>query len=291
MYIYLIKTREETRPDSQVFSYPKHNDDYGVEQDFYDYLICHYPFITDDPDKALWHYLPVYWTRWHLNHDYGKTGVGELENSLADCLTDSSRTFTICQYEDGPLIPLDKTTIFYPCRKEVEGYDIPLLSRELAEPWLFKPKSKKYLASFMGRISTHPLRAQMRNELSGLKDVFVYDGNLGTSLFVRKLLQSKVALCPRGYGGTSFRFYESMQLGVPPVLISDIDTRPFKNDIDWDVCSFYVKDVKELKSLLGNMDRYDTDRMGVKAKEVWYNCLRYGVWCKYVIKTLSRRNA
>ena len=39
MKIYILETDLKARPKNQPFSYPRHNHNYGVEQNFYDYLI------------------------------------------------------------------------------------------------------------------------------------------------------------------------------------------------------------------------------------------------------------
>ena len=109
MKIFILKIDSKLRPLNQPFTYPKHNNDYGVEQNFYDFLMKNQYLLTDSIDEANWHYLPVYWTRWHLNHNYGTTGLDELEKMVSESIVDDSKTFTICQYDDGPLINIGQT--------------------------------------------------------------------------------------------------------------------------------------------------------------------------------------
>jgi hypothetical protein len=104
------------------------------------------------------------------------------------------------------------------------------------------------------------------------------------------MLRSYIALCPRGYGGSSFRFYEAMQLGVVPLLIGDIDTRPFKPFLDWDHLSLYARSVDKA---LGVLDSYTTDELlqfGERARRVWKERLTFGKWCRYVFKELETIN-
>lgn len=286
MKIYVLPVPDRFRPEAAAFKYPKHNDDYGVEQDFHKYLLKEDALTVQSPDNADWHYLPVYWTRWHLNHDFAKSGVEELREEVSGAVIDAAKTFTVCQYDDGPVVKLGKTKVFLASRKGGDGIDIPLLSSPHKRPF-FTP-SKKYLASFSGRLSTHPLRGEMAGRLSGRGDVcIVVTRKLGSRHFVKLMLKSHVALCPRGYGGGSFRFFEAMQLGVVPFLLGDIDTRPFKKFIDWDEVSFYSASGAGVAEVLDSVSVETLLEMGKKAARLWEEDMVYQRWCKYVIKELG----
>ena len=92
---------------------------------------------------------------------------------------------------------------------------------------------KRYLFSFAGRDS-----AKVRKRLCQLPwpaDVFVYDttckyhafgdkfkeNDLWEKRFFEILQESKFALCPRGVGAASLRLFESMRMGVAPIILSD----------------------------------------------------------------------
>ncbi|OHD19325.1 MAG: hypothetical protein A2086_00960 [Spirochaetes bacterium GWD1_27_9] len=285
MKIYILPVNDKFMPKTQPFKYPQHNKDFGVEQDFYLFLQNNKDYLTDDPQKADWHYIPIFWTRWHLNHNYGKEGLEELQNEVDRLLLDDNKTFTVCQYDDGTVVNIKKSKAFLASRKTNEGYDIPLLCSPHKEPF-FKPQ-KKYLASFLGRIATHPIRQSMLALLKDRRDVFIYDGSLKTNAYVKKIMESYISLCPRGYGGSSFRFFESMQLGVVPFLVGDIDTRPFKNFINWDEMSFYSENTENMLNIIKNYDNNKLISMGLKCKEFYYNNLIYQKWCKYVIYQLE----
>jgi len=92
---------------------------------------------------------------------------------------------------------------------------------------------KRYLYSFSGRDSS-PVRLKLF-KLQKNKDGFICDSTKQFAAFgpspepketwqkdyVRVLNESKYALCPRGVGATSLRLFESMKMGVAPVLLSD----------------------------------------------------------------------
>jgi len=273
-------------PGNQVNTYPLHNQDFGVEQDFFEFLKNNPRLQTADPSKADWHYLPIYWTRWHVNHDYAKTGLSELQNYVDDAIINSKITFTICQYDDGPVVNTGDTTQLLASRKSYFGIDIPLLSSAHRIPW-FAPRKKTILASFVGRLSTHKLRQEMAQHLSKVSGVSIVDSSQGTGRYVNIMLRSHIALCPRGYGGSSFRFFEAMQLGVVPFLIGDQDVRPFKNKIDWEKISIYTDSPAKISRIL---DKYSTDQllsMGKAARLVWQNQLTYQKWCNLALEELK----
>ena len=286
MKIYINKVDSKFQPETQSFKYPKHNDDFGVEQDFYKFLHLHPELITENPDTADWHYLPIYWTRWHLNHDYGKNGIQELQEQANRFILNADKTFTICQYDDGPLVNLGQTVVFLSSRKGSEGIDIPLLCSPHKIPRFFKP-SKKYLASFVGRLATHRIREEMNELLKDRKDIFICNGNKGPKFFVRRTLASYVCLSPRGYGGSSFRLFEAMSLSVVPMLIGDVDTRPFKKFINWDSASLYCSDAADVNTIIDSIDRQALVELGSNALTLYRECLCYQKWCNYVIKELE----
>jgi len=282
MKIFILQVDKKFQPDKLPFPYPSYNSEWGVEQDFLSYLENNPNLVTKNGDEADWFYLPIFWTRWHVNHNYASEGLRELQNEVSKFIPD--KIFTICQYDDGPVIDVKNITVFYASRKEEEGLDIPLLASDLP----YKPENvtKKYLASFVGRLSNHPVRTQMAELLKNRGDVKIVDGNCGVDFFINQMAESQIALCPRGYGGSSFRFFEAMQLGTVPMLIGDIDTRPFKKFITWNAYSFYLRDVSKINEFLDNIKDTRLDRMNEMTKKArkW---LGYQSWCKYVIMELE----
>ena len=284
MKIYILPIDKKTQPEDQPWRYPKHSENFGVEQDFLKYLHNNPFLLTDNPNDADWHYLGAYWTRWHVGHDFAKTGLEELQEAVNKAIVDDKKTFTICQYDDGPVVNVGKTIQFLASRKTEAGIDIPLLCSDHELPF-FKQK-KKYLASFLGIVSTHKIRSEMIDELKGRKDVYIYDGHKPVDEFVKTTLQSYVALTPRGYGGSSFRFFEAMQMGVVPFLIGEPDTRPFQEDIPYDKISLYADSAEKINGMLAFKNTEELLEMGRMCKEIYKEKLAYQKWCPFVIKEL-----
>ena len=252
--------------------------------------------ITDNPLEANWHYLPVYWTRWHINHNFAANneGLTELQQGIDAVVIDDIKTFTVSQYDGGTLINAGKIVVFTAARTTNTGIDIPILCSPHRKPPL--PVKKKYLASFNGSFTTHPIRVEMEKRFKANTEVLV-QGNIPTRFLKRHLwaknynlntMASYIALCPRWTSCNSFRFFEAMQLGIAPCLIGDKDVRPFKKFIPWDEISYYVSSVDGLEMLLKNLDKKEAIEKGKKAHQYWKNELYYQKWCKYIIRELEQ---
>jgi hypothetical protein len=178
-------------------------------------------------------------------------------------------------------------TVFTGSRKEENAaIDIPLLCL----PHRAAPPSdqRRWLASFAGNLHAHAPRPQMGELLKGRNDCHVEHADAGPVYFANLMLDSYLALCPRGYGGQTMRFYEAMQLGVAPLLIGDMDTRPFKRWLPWDKVSFYLSDVEELPRFLDGLDRDELLAMGKRAQDMYEHCLQFGQWPRYLLKELGQ---
>lgn len=295
MKIHILKVPALLQPQSQAIKYPAHNKDYGVEQDFEIWLNKQKNTLTNNPAEADWHYLPVYWTRWHINHSFGtdEAALAHLQAEVDRVLIDDTKTFTITQFDGGTLLNLGKTVAFTAARTINKGIDIPILCSPHRKPPV--PLKKKYLATFNGMFGTHPIRGEMAEKYRNSSDVLV-GGGLPTRFYKRwfwgksfnvRTMQSYIALSPRGTSCNSFRFFEAMQLGTAPCLIGDVDVRPFKNFIPWDEISYYAATIDELDHLLKNLDKDQAIEKGKKAFQYWKNELYYQKWCKYVLKELD----
>jgi hypothetical protein len=112
------------------------------------------------------------------------------------------------------------------------------------------------------------LRAQQLDRHNALKQAFVLD-----------TLAAKFALCPRGEGASSFRIFEAMQLGRPPVIIAD-DWSPPPGP-DWKSLCVFVKErnIRHLREILRDVEP-DAGALGRHAREAWeqfYSPSRIGI--------------
>lgn len=283
--IFTVAVSPHLMPERAPFRYPSYSRDWGVEQDFLKYLESS-DYSTQDKDEASHHYLPIFWTRYWVRNNYGQNGVEELNLYLKSLKLDESKLFTVCQYDDGPLIDLSfRKGLFLSSRKtENLGQDIPLIASDL--PKLWTKKKRQYLMSFAGRFDTHRVRMDLREAAAKNTNVHIADRQLNSRKFTALLQESFVVLCPRGYGGSSFRFYEAMQAGSVPCLIGDIDTRAFKSQIPWDKISFYFKTPSQAISTIEKMDTELLQEMGLLAKDYYSELLKLGKWNDLLINDL-----
>ena len=76
-------------------------------------------------------------------------------------------------------------------------------------------------------------------------------------------------------------------MGVVPVHIGDIDVRPFKNQIDWESCSFYFEDPFEAVRVLKRCSEEKLLDMGNQAARIYKDIFSDDHWCGYLLCELS----
>ena len=282
--IYVPDTSSILRPKRSPFRYPSYAKDWGIEQDFLSFLSKRYPHKVEEPEQADFVYLPVFWTRYHLLNNFGRGGLVELAEALEPALSIPVPKFTVCQYDDGPLVDLGTAIIYLASRTSANGRDVPLLSSSIPRPWRSPRQVLK--ASFLGRVDTHPMRKELQTKLSKRQDVLFEEATISPRRYSKAMLSAEIALSPRGYGGSSFRFYEAMQLGVVPWLISDHDTRPFKALVDWDSFSFYSPNVDDFLERLDLVETPDLEKKKRNLREA-SSVMRLGKWSTLLIEDLK----
>lgn len=98
---------------------------------------------------------------------------------------------------------------------------------------------------------------------------------------------SKFMLCPRGQGVSSYRFFEAMELGIAPVLISDACVLP--SGVDWDSFMINVPEnkVKDIVSILKEREP-ESESLGRLAREAWEQHFNEGDHFKHIIQRMAR---
>lgn len=141
-----------------------------------------------------------------------------------------------------------------------------------------KNHEKKYLFSFMGASRTYPVVReriidcfQGNDNIHDTKDSNSWelndeDRNMYFEKYAQILFQSKFILCPRGIGPSSYRQYESMKMGIAPVIISDEWVECER--IDWKSCSIRIqeKDVSQIENILKNRENEYLE-LGINARK------------------------
>jgi hypothetical protein len=172
-------------------------------------------------------YLPIFWTAYWCNNGYGvKEKSRNNLQRFVDSLGRDKKYFTICQYDDGPMVDFkDLDIIVFGMSGGRIDYPIPLL----CQPHGYKFDCKRDIfASFVGG-DTHPIRKELVKQFAGKKDCMVMIKKLPLKEYCNILARSVFALCPRGYGKSSFRIMEAIQYGAIPVYVSDEFVIPYKH--------------------------------------------------------------
>jgi hypothetical protein len=200
----------------QNFPYPADNK-HEFERWFYDNTL---------PEEITGRvYLPIFWTAYWTNNGYGtKEKSRNNIQRFIDSLPMDKKYFTICQYDDGPMVDFkDLDIVVFGMSGGRIDYPIPLL----CQPHGYKFDCKRDIfASFIGG-DTHPIRKELVKQFDGNKDCYVSLKKLPMKEYCNIMARSVFALCPRGYGKSSFRIMEAIHYGAIPVYISDEFVLPY----------------------------------------------------------------
>jgi len=91
--------------------------------------------------------------------------------------------------------------------------------------------------------------------------------------FLNITSRSIFSLCPRGYGRSSFRLYEVMQLGSIPVFVYDEKWTPFEDEIDWSEFSVLVhsNEMNRIDEILSSFTEDRIKQMQNNLYKYWKN--------------------
>lgn len=261
-----------------VIAYPPHNTEDTLEYYAHKYFKTASETITERI------YIPIKWTSYQIKADYGKNNeqMNELQNFCYKISKDHNY-FTVVQYDDGILVDIPNCLIF--AAGGVGDIPIPLSTMLLP----MNSYRKEYLANFCGRVETHTIRQEMEKELC--KENYIFKTNIDFVAYSEIVEKSYFTLCPRGYGKTSFRLYEAMQLGSVPIYISDEHWLPYTELIDWSEFSILIKpkDIKSIPYLIGNIiENGSYEKMRLRAMGVYKDYFCFNSMFKILSYYLSK---
>jgi hypothetical protein len=247
MPLRILELGKQFRPATSVVYPPFKNGRY-MEEYFYDYVMTHKDEINSDRV-----YIPAFWTniQIHPNFKSMKNNYDILLKRAYSLMPEETTYFTIVQGDLGVEMALPPNTlVFGACFGDIP---LPLIYEDTTNKLINVPRLpvKKTLASFVGTYTTHPLRQKMFLQL-GRDSNFKFNAkgdwtnnipeNLA-NIFINSTLSSKFCLAPRGFGRSSFRFFEAMLLDTVPVYFwDDIEWLPYKDIIDYSKFSVSIHD-------------------------------------------------
>jgi hypothetical protein len=235
--------------------------------------------ISPPPDLKR-RYIPALWTNFQIEHWF-ESRKNEMQKALDEWINlnpSPGGYFTIVQYDDGPLLNLPANTVVYgACSGNVP---LPLIyedKQNKLEQFSHKTFAEKnILCSFVGNITSNTVQPNVREIIFNMfqhrpQFQMINAGGWTASVnkqnqdtFINTTLNTKFAFAPRGYGRSSFRFFECFKLGTIPIYVwNDINWLPFQDQIDYSKCciSLHVSELATLEQKLLSITENDYMKM------------------------------
>lgn len=253
-------------------TYPPFKNGLYMEEYFFNY-------IQKNKPQTKRKYIPALWTNFQIE-GWFKLKKNEMQTALDEWVKQNpceNGYFTITQYDDGPRLNLPNNTLKYgACSGDVP---LPLIYQDVKNTLSnISNKSfqqKNILCSFVGNLTSNAVQPNVRDVMFRTlinKPSFKMVNSGGWTPVVKQSLQqvfiettinSKFALAPRGYGRSSFRFFECFQLGTIPIYLwNDNNWLPFQDTIDYEkLCVvLHISKIGELENILINIneDKYNS---------------------------------
>ena len=154
------------------------------------------------------------------------------------------------------------------------GFYLRVAENQLFEQFEKDPPRPDLLFSFLGRSVNCPavrlplLRIEHPRSVIGDRSSNQSDDDPN---YVETIYRSKFVLCPRGFGPSSWRLFETLRAGRVPVIISDAWVPP--RGVEWPKISLRVKesDIEAIPELLERLEPESLD-MGKMARREWERC-------------------
>ena len=286
---------DKLRPPASYPVYPPYHRGKYLEEYFFDF----YHRNIDRFNKLKRQYIPIFWTNCYVNGHTEGWGeivpIEDIQKEINDTLDPKGSYFTVCQHDDAPANPIPNNTIIFAAGGNIVGptvAPIPLVCGSLAKQ---EEKEKTLLASFVGS-TTHELRTRMIDALKDFSDVHISTRGWEQEVkidqftdFIESSLKSKFVLCPRGYGASSFRLYEAMQLDSVPVYISDRFWLPWTYELNWsEFCVLITPDkIDDIHSILKSIDDEQYENMKNKIQEVYKNYFTLEGICNKILEAIE----
>lgn len=252
----IIDVPKSFQPDFDGKPYPQHQTTPLIEKRFLDHFETYGSSIDSD-----YIYIPMLWTSYHVNNNYGER-ANILQNFIDSIVSKypNEKFFTVVQYAGGTLTSIPNSKIFscsgisycfnhgngsytngvHDKHPSCQYIPIPLKCDDHSYP----RRRDRFKVGFIGKLITHPCRFELYKHLRNLPGYAIYSSDntpYPAQMFKALTANSIFTLAPRGYGPTSFRLYEALQMGSIPIYIGDDYWLPFSNELDWKKISVLIK--------------------------------------------------
>jgi len=275
------------------FNYPPHHSGDHLEEAFIKFWLK-----EGSGNRKL---IPIHWTavyNYRVKEGLGSnTPNGHLRQKLRDYLDSlpkDEKYFIVCTHDDAPSETLPPDTQVFAAGGNSNRIDvhIPLTCgphNDIIDPIRIIPMS------FVGSI-THSIRQNLLMSVNGKPGVFLqvseWQENISeekTQNFKHITQNSMFSLCPRGYGATSYRLYEAMQLGAVPVYVSDKHLLPWRDEVDWSsFCVILTPDqISNIFNMTFGLGGKRLKEMQSNLKDVWKNHFSVESSCLHIAKRIK----
>ena len=159
---------------------------------------------------------------------------------------------------------------------------------------------------FHGSLNTHPIRPKAINTLYHIKKYktsihcnfefieYLDEKEYLRYIYKKSLEECKFVLCPRGRGSNSIRFYEAINFGKIPILISDDVKLPLRSKIDYsEFCiEMQEKNYHKIEQYVDNfLKTHDIQKASLKAKEISQTWFAMDTLDKFVTESVREYNS
>lgn len=283
--------RNEFCPISSYPSYPPYADGAYLE----DYFLTRF-FAEGEQDNYERKALPIIWTTIYNEKGIRLDDLDRLQQVLKN-VDQTQKYFTVAQHDDAPRHHLPPNTKVFSAGGRVKGdhiVPVPLICSPIPKNYI-PSTQKNILASFVGS-ETHELRKKTIEHFWDKPDAEVgsktWDINVPEEqfkYFIETTSRSEFCLAPRGYGPTSFRMYEAMQMNSIPVYISDDHYLPWEDELDWRKFCVIVNpdEISSLYDRLKSMSQETKNNMREEMNKVYRSHFTLDAVYKNILKRLD----
>jgi len=251
--------------------------------------------------EGTWVYLPAFWTNLqnHPGFQEQRAKYQWMLDRVIRSLPSHVRYFTVVQHDDGVAFTLPVgTRVYGACTGHIR---LPLIYEDTRLTLLHTPRvdypAKDIFLSFVGTTGTHPVRRLLRNALEGKRGVEWHSRDVWSpsvrgedaNQFVATTLRSRFCLSPRGYGRSSFRFFEAMLLETVPVYVwDDEEWLPYQEVLDYSAFSVSIR-ASEVDGLYDRLQAITEEQYQGMIEEIrrvrsWFSL---DGMCRYLLSSLS----